>query len=123
VGLELGELTYNNPMMMQRGAAHDQFEQYRQIVGGNKGILKATSVKEGKSSTQLEAIKIERKILGNDVFAPPAGYKELRMGDMMMQAHKAMQQGHQPQHPDEGQKPEEGQEPDNGQPPARSKPY
>ena len=123
VGLELGELTYNNPMMMQRGAAHDQFEQYRQLVGGNKGILKATSLKEGKASTQLEAIKIERKILGNDVFAPPAGYKELRMGDMMMQAHKAMQQEHQPQHADQGQKPEEGQEPDSEQPPARSKPY
>jgi hypothetical protein len=92
VGFALDALTFNNPMLQRGGAAHDQLEQYRQLVGGNKGILKATSVKGGKATVQLEAIKIERKSLGDDVFAPPAGYKEIRMGDMMKQAHDAMQQ-------------------------------
>lgn len=87
VGFALSELTYNNPIMQSGGAAHEQFEQYRQLVGGNKGILKATSIKKGKTSTELEAIKIERKVVGDEVFAPPAGYKEIRMGDLMMQAH------------------------------------
>lgn len=91
VGFSLADLTFNNPMMMQGGAAHEQFEQYRQLVGGNKGILKATGVKNGKPTTELEAVKIERKAVGDDLFAPPAGYKEIRMADMMMQGHNAMQ--------------------------------
>jgi hypothetical protein len=91
VGFALADLTFNNPMLQQHGPMHEQFEQYRQLVGDNKGILKATSVKNGKTTTELEAIKIERKGLGADTFSPPAGYKEIRMGDMMMQAHKAMQ--------------------------------
>jgi len=71
-------------------------EQYRQLVGGNKGILKATSIKDGKSTTDFEATKIEPKVVSDSVFAPPPGYKEIRMADMMMQAHGArqrMQQG------------------------------
>jgi hypothetical protein len=93
VGFALDALTFNNPMMQaSSGAMRSRFEQYRQIVGPNRGILKATSFKGGKASTQMEAIKIERKSLGNDVFAPPAGYKEIRMGDMMMQAQNQMKQ-------------------------------
>ena len=38
----------------------------------------------------MEATKIERKAPGDDVFTPPAGYKEIRMADMMMKAHNAM---------------------------------
>jgi Domain of unknown function (DUF4412) len=91
VGFALADLTFNNPLLQQHGPMHEQFEQYRQLVGPNKGILKATSIKNGKTTTELEAIKIERKALGAGTFAPPAGYKEIRMGDMMMQAHKAME--------------------------------
>lgn len=112
VGFALDALTFNNPMLQRPGAAHDQLEQYRQLVGGNKGILKATSVKGGKAAVQLEAIKIERKALGDDVFAPPAGYKEIRMGDMMRKAHDAMSQrehGRQPGDPQHGQ-PQGGQD-------------
>jgi hypothetical protein len=114
VGFALSELTYNNPMLQSGGAAHEQFEQYRQLVGGNKGILKATSVKKGKTSTELEAIKIERKIVGDEVFAPPAGYKEIRMGDLMMQTHKPMQ----PRGNKQGQGQGQG-EPPHGQPEAK----
>lgn len=91
VGFALADLTYNNPMMQAGGVGHDQFEQYRQLVGGNKGILKATSIKKGKPRTELEAIKIERKVVGDELFAAPAGFKEMRMGDMMMKAQKSMQ--------------------------------
>jgi hypothetical protein len=100
VGFALADLTFNNPMLQQHGPMHEQFEQYRQLVGDNKGILKATSVKNGKTTTELEAIKIERKAVGAETFAPPAGYKEIRMGDMMMQAHKAMQGHANPGKPD-----------------------
>jgi hypothetical protein len=93
VGFALADLTFNNPMLQQRGPAHDVMEQYRQLVAGNKGILKATSVKNGKSTTQLEATKIEPKVVSDAVFAPPPGYKEIRLADMMMQAHGAMQKG------------------------------
>ena len=92
VGFALDAVTFNNPMIQRSGAAHDRLEQFRQLVGGNKGILKATSFKDGKATTQMEAIKIERKTLGDDVFAPPAGYKEIRLADMMMNARGAMQQ-------------------------------
>ena len=51
VGFALGDLTYNNPMTQAGGGASEQFEQYRQLVGGNKGILKATSTKNGKPRT------------------------------------------------------------------------
>ena len=91
VGFALADLTFNNPMLQQTGAARDQMEQFRQLVGGNKGILKATNTKDGKPSTQLEATKIERKVVGDDVFAPPAGYKEIRISDMMAKAHEGMQ--------------------------------
>jgi hypothetical protein len=92
VGFALTDLTYNNPMMQPGGVGHDEFERYRQLVGGNKGILKATSTKKGKSRTELEAVKIERKVVDDTLFAPPAGFKEIRMGDMMMKAQKSMQQ-------------------------------
>ena len=39
-------------------------EQFRELVAGNKGILKAKSFKDGKLKTDMEAIKIERKVAG-----------------------------------------------------------
>jgi hypothetical protein len=91
VGFALADIMANNPLLQQPGRGHDMMEQYRQLVGGNKGILKATSLKSGKPSTELEATKIEPKVVSDAVFAPPAGYKEIRLADMMMQAHGAMQ--------------------------------
>jgi hypothetical protein len=84
VGLALADLMDNNPLLSHSGgAAKEQFEQYRQLVGGNKGILKATSVKDGTPHTELEAVKIERTSVADSLFAAPAGYKEIKMGDMM----------------------------------------
>lgn len=103
VGFALADIMANNPLLQQHGRGSDMMEQYRQLLGGNKGILKATSIKDGKATTELEATKIEPKDVSDAVFAPPAGYKEVRMADMMMQAQGAMQrmqqgQSGKPQH-------------------------
>jgi hypothetical protein len=100
VGFALAELTFANPMMMKGSAVSDQFEQYRQLVGGNKGLLKATRFENGQPKPVLEATAIERKAVSDDAFRPPAGYTEVRMGDMMMKAQKSMQQAPQQQQPD-----------------------
>jgi hypothetical protein len=90
VGFALDALTFNNPMIQQGGAGYDRMQQFRALVAGNKGILKAKSYKDGKLKTDMEAVKIDKTSPADAVFAPPAGYKEIRMADMMMQAHKAM---------------------------------
>jgi len=90
VGFALDALTFNNPMIQQGGAGYDRMQQFRALVAGNKGILKAKSYKDGKLKTDMEAVKIDKTSPADTVFAPPAGYKEIRMADMMMQAHKAM---------------------------------
>jgi hypothetical protein len=92
VGFALAELTFANPMAQRGGTGYEQFEQYRQLVGGNKGILKVTKVEDGKPVTEMEATKIERKLVSDDAFKPPAGYTEVKMGDMMRQAQNAMKQ-------------------------------
>jgi len=91
VGFRLDAVTFNNPMVQRGGAGYDRVQQFRELVAGNKGLLKAKSYKsDGKLKTDIEAVKIEPKALGNDVFAIPPGYKEIKMADMMMQAHNAM---------------------------------
>jgi hypothetical protein len=90
VGFALDALTFNNPMVQRGGAGYDRMQQFRDLVGGNKGILKAKSFRDGKVKTDMEAVKIERRPPPDDMFTPPAGYKEIRMADMMMQAHNAM---------------------------------
>ena len=90
VGFALDALTFNNPMMQRGNAAYDRMQQFRELVGNNKGILTAKSFRNDTLKTDLQAIKIERKALGDDVFAAPKGYKEIRMGDMMRQAHEGM---------------------------------
>jgi hypothetical protein len=109
VGFALDALTFNNPMVQRGGAGYDRMQQFRELVGGNKGILKAKSFKDGKPKTDMEAIKIDRKAPGDDMFTPPAGYKEIRMADMMMQARDAMQGMKDKPHPGQG-------EPQYGQP-------
>ncbi len=96
VGFALADIMANNPMLQQSGR-HDMMERYRQLVGGNKGILKATTIKDGKPTTEFQATKIEPKVVSDAVFAPPAGYKEVRLADMMMQAHGAMEKMHKEQ--------------------------
>jgi hypothetical protein len=115
VGFRLDAVTFNNPMIQRGGAAAGRMEQFRQLVAGNKGILKAKSYEDGQVKTDMEAVKIEPKALGDDVFAVPPGYKEIRMADMMMGAMKGMKmnQGN-PQHGEPDTKQGQG-EPKQGQ--------
>jgi hypothetical protein len=105
VGFRLDAI-FNNPMMQRGGAAGGRMQQFRQLVAGNKGILKAKSYEGGKLKADMEAVKIEPKALGDDMFAVPPGYKEVRLADMMAGAMKGMQMNHgNPQRgePDSGQ--------------------
>jgi hypothetical protein len=99
VGFRLDAVTFNNPMLMHGGAGAARMQQFRQLVAGNKGILKAKSYEGGKLKTDMEAVKIEPKALGDDMFGVPPGYKEVRLADMMAGAmnHMKMNQGN-PQH-------------------------
>ena len=85
VGFALAELTFANPLAQPGQAGYEQFEQYRQLVGGNKGILRITKIEDGKTVPQLEATKIEPKVVSDDAFKPPAGYTEVKLGDMIRQ--------------------------------------
>jgi hypothetical protein len=92
VGFRLDAVTFNNPMMQRGGAAAGRLQQFRELVAGNKGILKAKSYEEGgKVKTDMEAVKIEPKALGDDVFGIPPGYKEIKLADMMHNAMQGMQ--------------------------------
>jgi uncharacterized protein DUF4412 len=92
VGFALAQLTFDNPMMQRGQSGWARMQQYRPLVEGGKGILKVVRIKEGRPRTELEATKIDRTVPSDDAFKPPAGYKEIRMADMMMQAHDAMEQ-------------------------------
>jgi len=92
VGFDVGALVYANPLMQRGGRTWNKMEQYRSLIGDNKGILKATRLENGKSTVEMEAVKIEPKTVSDDLFKPPAGYTAVRMSDMMMKAHNAMKQ-------------------------------
>lgn len=115
VGFRLDAVTFNNPMIQRGGAVAGRMQQFRQLVAGNKGILKAKSYQDGKVKTDMEAVKIEPKALGDDMFAVPPGYKEIRLADMMAGAMKGMKmnQGN-PQHGEPDTKQGQG-EPKDGQ--------
>ena len=115
VGFRLDAVTFNNPMLQRGGAAAGRMQQFRQLVAGNKGILKAKSYEGGKLKTDMEAVKIEPKALGDDMFGVPPGYKEVRLADMMAGAMKGMKMNHgNPQHGEPDTKQGQG-EPKQGQ--------
>jgi hypothetical protein len=82
------ELT-SNPMFASQS---NEWRRYRELVGPNKGIVKAVQVVDGKPRTSIEAIKIERKPVSPEAFQPPAGYTVIDMGDMMRKAQEQRQQ-------------------------------
>jgi hypothetical protein len=95
--LALGEMMAANPMMRRDQHQLRQMEQFQSLTAGGKGVLKATSTKDGKTRVEFEATSIEPKTVSDDAFKPPAGYEEVRMADMMSQmrgAMKGMQQQH-----------------------------
>jgi hypothetical protein len=80
-----------NPMLAPRGKGAAFFEQYRKLVGPNKGIVKMVEFKDGKPEGSLEAIKIEPMPLTQAAFEPPSGYKEINMHDQLVKMQQGMQ--------------------------------
>lgn len=92
VGFALAEIIDAVPVMKRGQPGWGQMEQYRELTAGGKGILKASTTADGKATTELEATKIEPKVVSDDAFKPPAGFQEIRVGEMMMNAMKQMQE-------------------------------
>ncbi len=51
----------------------------RDVLKGNRGILKITEIENGQSVTKLEAIKIDRATPSDAAFAIPAGFTKFEM--------------------------------------------
>jgi hypothetical protein len=79
-----------NPML-SRGKGAAFFEQYRKLVGPNKGVIKMVEFKDGKPHGSLEAIKVEPIAVTQASFDPPAGYKEINMHDQLVKMQESMQ--------------------------------
>jgi hypothetical protein len=80
-----------NPMLTPRGRGASFIEQYRKLVGPNKGVIKMVEFKDGKPHSSMEAIKIQPLAVSEAEFEPPAGYKEVNMHDQLMKMQGAMQ--------------------------------
>ncbi len=89
VGFAPFDAMTNSPMF---GAQSAEWKRYRELVGPNKGLVKATEITDGKRRTSIEAIKIEKKSVSPSEFQPPAGYAVTDMGDMMRKAQEQMSQ-------------------------------
>jgi hypothetical protein len=89
VGFSPFDQMSSNPMFASES---NEWRQYRDLVGPNKGIVKAVTIENGKARTAVEAIKVERKPISPAQFQPPAGYAVTDMGDMMRKAQIQMEQ-------------------------------
>jgi Domain of unknown function (DUF4412) len=91
VGFALYDIMVNNPMTKQmRGSMQAQMEKFKQVLSGGKGVLKMTSIENGKPVVNLEATKIDRRPVSDTEFQPPAGYTGTSMAAMMMQSAQQM---------------------------------
>jgi outer membrane lipoprotein-sorting protein len=92
VGFALYDVMLNNPMTKQmRGSMEESMAKYKQMMSGGKGLLKMTSLDDGKTTVDMVATKIEKKSVGDDAFKPPAGYTGQSMSQMMQHAAQQMQ--------------------------------
>jgi hypothetical protein len=80
-----------NPMLTPHGKQARWMEEYRKVVGPNKGVVKIVEKTDGNSRTVMEAIKIQRMPVGRQSFEPPPGYSEVNMHDQLMQMQQGMQ--------------------------------
>jgi hypothetical protein len=91
VGFALYDIMVNNPMTRQmRGSMEAKLEKYKQLMSGGKGILKLTSIENGKPFVEFEATKVERRPVSDAEFQPPAGYTGTSMGAMLQQSAQQM---------------------------------
>lgn len=92
VGFAVYDVMLNNPMTRQmRGSMEESMAKYKEMMSGGKGLLKMTSIEDGKPTVDMVATKIERKSVSDDAFKPPAGYTGQSMGQMMQHAAQQMQ--------------------------------
>jgi hypothetical protein len=90
VGFAFNEVMFNNPMAKRSGRFNTMMAKYKQVLAGGKGVVKMSSIEDGKTTVDMEATKIERHSVSDDAFKPPAGYTGTNMGQMMMQAQQQM---------------------------------
>lgn len=91
VGFAFFDIMMNNPMTRQmRGSVQAQIAKYKELLSGGKGILKLTSIEDGKPFVQMEATKIDRRSVSDAEFQPPAGYTGTSLGAMMQQSAQQM---------------------------------
>ncbi len=81
----------SNPMLAPRGRGASFIEQYRKLVGPNKGVIKMVEFKDGKPHSSVEAIKIQPLPISDAAFDPPAGYKEVNMHDQLVKMQQGLQ--------------------------------
>lgn len=70
----------------RQGMLQDRLHQMGQVgvmLSQGYGILKATSIEDGKPKGSIEVTAIDRGTPPDAAFAPPPGYTEKNMGDMM----------------------------------------
>jgi hypothetical protein len=81
----------DNPMLARHGKEGAFLEQYRKLVGPDKGVIKLVELKDGKPHSSMEAIKVEPIPISQSAFEPPTGYKEIDMHDQLVRMQGAMQ--------------------------------
>jgi len=81
VGFAMLDMGINGGMMGMRSPVSDtpELAALRDILKGNRGILKMSEVKNGQNVTTLEAINIDRTTPSDAAFAIPPGYTKFEM--------------------------------------------
>lgn len=74
-----------------KGAA-GELERYRSIVGPGMGLVKATTMKDGKPLTVLELLAFKDRDVPASAFEIPAGYEAQSIGDVTDMAREALDQ-------------------------------
>lgn len=66
-----------------RGSAMDaSMTSLRDAIGAGNGLLKMTTIKDGKPEVAVVATKIERKSVSDDQFTTPPGFTQMQMPSM-----------------------------------------
>jgi len=92
VGFAFYDIMVNNPMTKRmRGSMQESMAKYKEVLSGGKGVLKMTSIENGKPTVDMEATKIEKQSVSEDAFKPPAGYTGQSMSQMMQGARQQME--------------------------------
>jgi hypothetical protein len=58
------------------------YQAMKEMLAGNRGIVKVTEIKDGKPVVWVEMIKVERKPIPDVAFVPPPDYTEFKMPQM-----------------------------------------